>query len=410
MNVVFCSPGLTFQMDAPHSTRQRANAMAAHGLQVSVVGFPPTFPADLGPCNFTYVSVLASQHPARQQRWLRWKQRLGPYWSHLIEPYLVKRAAFRHARKTNADVQYVSHVEPWLFLFLAWRNHTAAHRIPTVAMIPTIFSLTAGRSLSAKIRGWLNQAAAKWLPRYCEVICDNIHIPRLLGIAQYSTVHIIPEGHENLPVIPSQSAARTALGIPQDKRMLMLFGVAGRSKGADILFTAMDGLPPSFRVCVVGKTGGVYEPSWGQTDQLKANGWGDSLQVVSRYVTEAEMAQYYSACDGIVLPYRQGFAITSGNLMRAIEYGKAIIVSDQYYIGEVVRNNKLGLLFPPEDAQALRRCLTEFAEKPDAWFEKIRQNSRRVVQDQSWANIGLMYRRLFEQMTAATQPTSKPKP
>ena len=172
--------------------------------------------------------------------------------------------------------------------------------------------------------------AVKWLPRCCEIICDNVYVPRFLNIDHYSTVHIIPEGHEDLGPTPSQAEARRALGIPPAKRMLLLFGVASYAKGADLLFTAMEGLEPNFMVYVVGKTGGVYQASWGQTDHLKEKGWGDNLKVISRFVSETEMAQFYAACDGIVLPYRHGFAITSGNLMRATEFGKAIIVSDQY--------------------------------------------------------------------------------
>ena len=401
MKVVLCSPGLTYQADAPHSTRQRANAMASQGLEVTVVGFPPTYPADPASCHFNYVSVIESLPPKRKQRWLHWKQKLGPYWTHAIEPFLVKRAAFRYARQTGADGLYVAHVEPWMFLVLAWLNRLSKRPVPTVAHIPTVFNLTAGRPWGARIRGWLNQTTLGWLPHFCHLICDNIHVARLLKIDHYPATHLIPEGHQESVNAPPQAEARKALGIPTGKRMLLLFGVAGKSKGADILFSAMEGLEPKFMVYVVGKTGGVYEASWGPTDRLKEQGWGNDLQVVSKFVSEEEMAQFFSACDGIVLPYHYGFATTSGNLMKATEYGKAIIASDQYYIGEVVRNYHLGLLFPPENAEALRRCLVEFGEKPDAWFEEIRHNARRLVQEQSWTNVGAKYRQLFEQITAS---------
>jgi len=401
MKVVLCSPGLTYQADAPHSTRQRANAMASQGIEVTVVGFPPTYPADPASCHFNYVSVIESLPSKRKQRWLRWKQKLGPYWTHAIEPFLVKRAAFRHARQTSADVLYVAHTEPWIFLILSWFNHVSQRRIPTFAMIAQNYQMMSGSSWSAKIRGWLNQTAVWWLPRYCDIICDNTHVAKLLGVDQHPRTHIISEGRQELFDTLSQAESRKVLGIPVDKRMLLLFGVAIRSKGADILFNAMDGLEPKFMVYVVGQTGGVYDASWGDTEKLMENGWRSDLKIIPRFVSEEEMEQLYSACDGIVIPYRKGFATTTGGLMKAIEYGKAIIASDQYYMGEIVREHQLGLLFPPEDVEALRRCLSEFAEKPESWFEEIRCNSRRVVQEKGWTKVGGQYRELFEEMVAS---------
>ena len=401
MNVVLCSPGLTFQADAPHSTRQRANALAGQGLKVTVVGFPPTFPADSEPDRFDYVSVLESQTPQKKARWLRWKKKIGPYWTHAIEPFLVKRAAFRYARKTGADILYVAHVEPWMFFWLAWLNRLSKRPVPTVVHIPTVFKSTAGRSLSARIRSWLNQTMLAWLPRVSHLICDNIFVARLLKVDHYAVTHLIPEGHRDSMNALTQTEARLALNIPAGKKMLLLFGVANHHKGADILFKAMEGLKPDFMVYVVGKTGGVYEASWGSIDHLKQGGWENDLKVVSKFVSEEEMSHFYSACDAIVIPYRWGFATTSGGLIKAVEYGKVVIGCNQYFIGNHIQKNNLGMVFETENVEALRHCLQEFTKKPESWFEEVRRKSRRVAQEMSWNQIGVQHRQLFEQMVAA---------
>ena len=149
-------------------------------------------------------------------------------------------------------------------------------------------------------------------------------------------------------------------------------------------------------VCIVGQTGGVYEPSWGPVDVVKREGWGDRLQVVSRFVSDQEMAEYFAACDGVVIPYRYGHATTSSNLRMASEYGKVVIASDQYLIGEQVKTNGLGLLFPPEDVDAMRACILEFMIRPDSWFEAVRANSRELVSRESWASVGRLYADLFQ--------------
>jgi len=407
MKIVFCSTGLTYQADAPHNTLQRANVMASQNFKVTVVGFPETFPANPELCHFNYVSVLESLTPHKKQRWLHWKQKLGPYWTHIIEPFLVKRAAFRQARQTGADVLYVAHVEPWILIGLAWWNRLLGQRVPTVVHVPTVFKATGGRSLSARIRGQLNHTTLGWLLRDSHLICDNIFLAQMLEMDHHPRTHLIPDAHRELLDALPQAEARKVLDIPAGKKMLLLFGVANPHKGADILFKAMEGLPPKFMVYVVGKTGGVYEASWGSIEHLQQQGWKDDLKVVSKFVSEEEMSHFYSACDGVVIPYKRGFATTSVGLIKAVEYGKVVIGCNQYYIGDHIRKNNLGMVFEPENVEALRHCLQEFAEKPESWFEEVRRNAARVVQAESWSQAGIHYRQLFEKITVSKNSSDK---
>lgn len=115
MKVIVCSPALSYQADAPYSTRARANAMAAQNLHVTVVGFQSVYPPNVGPCQFDYVSVFERQTAGTKIRWLAWKQKLGTLWSHAIEPYWTMRASFRYAREQGADILYVANIEPFIF-------------------------------------------------------------------------------------------------------------------------------------------------------------------------------------------------------------------------------------------------------------------------------------------------------
>ena len=102
----------------------------------------------------------------------------------------------------------------------------------------------------------------------------------------------------------------------------------------------------------------------------------------------------------MVLPYRLGFFFGSGNFSDVVSYGKAVIVSDQYLTGEMVRKYDFGILFKPGDASDLRRALGEFAQKPEAWFQGIAERSKAVVEENSWEKVGLRYRELFERLVA----------
>lgn len=230
------------------------------------------------------------------------------------------------------------------------------------------------------------------------VLCNSRYVAEVMRLPATRFVHVVPEGYETRTNVRSQSDARNALGLPQDKRMLLLFGVASRAKGSDLLLEALEGLPPDFRVYIVGRTGGVYERSWGDTQKLEQNGWRGNLHIVSRYVSESEMDDYYAACDAVVVPYRRGFATSSTHLRMATEVGKPIIASNQYLLGELVRNYRLGLVFEPDSVLNLRCCLAEFSGKQESWFDEIRVNSARLVADQSWRVVGERYRELFAKM------------
>ena len=182
--------------------------------------------------------------------------------------------------------------------------------------------------------------------------------------------------------------------------MILLFGVASKGKGPDLLLRALKQVPPTFLVYLVGRTGGVYDPVWGDLRELQGTGWEGRVHMVGRHVSDDEMHNYYAACDAVVIPYRYGTTGTVTHLRRAIEYGKAVIGCDQFHIGERVREHGLGLVFKTEDVESLAASLREFAGKDQPWFDQCRDNGRPLVRDESWEAVGRMYRELFERMLA----------
>lgn len=401
MRVLVCSPGLGFQVDASYSTRMRANAMVQAGMDVTVTGYPCSYPAGGKLCLFKYNSVFAGVSARTQRIWSWLSAKAGAYWAFGIEPFLVTRACLRRGARANFDVVYITHLEPWIMVPLLGEAFLRRWQVPLVGMIPTVFyakTAMQGRPLLSRLRAGLNQVLSRWLARRMHVLCNSRYVAEVMRLPDNKFVHVVLEGYENRPGGRTQAEARRALGLPQDKRMLLLFGVASRAKGSDLLLEALEELPPEFRVCIVGRTGGVYERSWGDTKRLEQRGWGGHLHIVPRYVSDMEMDDYYAACDAVVVPYRRGFATSSTHLRMATEWGKPIIASDQYLLGELVTNYRLGLVFEPDNMLALRCCLAEFTGEPEAWFAEIRKNSARLVAEQSWRAVGEQYRQLFMQV------------
>lgn len=398
MKILCCSSGLSYQVDAAYSTRLRANAMSQAGAEVMVLGFPAKYPSQGKACDFRYCSVLQSASIYRRRFWAFLQKILGNYWTFLVEPWIVQIAATRMMRKGDYDVLYLTHLEPVLMLPL-WPL-IRIRRLRVYGMIPTVFyTQTAmdGRPLVSRLRGLLNHKIALILPRFMCVIANSRYVFDVMGMSGRSNTAVIQEGYEDLIGSRDMQAARKRLGLPGNQRILLLLGAASRAKGADLLFQAMEQIPPSFMLCVVGQTGGVYERTWGDLTRLKEQGWGDLIRIDARYVDEEELMDYYAACDGVIIPYRKGFATSSTHLRHASEYGKAIIACDQYLIGEIVRQYGLGLLFEPENTQNIAETLSQFAAKSEEWFTRIKINSDVVNQRLGWAECGHAYINLFNQ-------------
>lgn len=403
MKILVCSPCLTFQADSPYSTRMRALAMQSAGLDVEVFGYPRQYPLKDESLGLAYSSLLETIAPRQVCRLERLQTRFGSLFQFIAEPCLVMRYGCHKAINTGMDVVFFADVEPWVTLLLLIELRLRGIKIPISGMIPGNYhtpTAIEGMPWRTRIRNALNYRLSRYIPRFMEVVGTSQAIVDTLHMNRSKHAHVVPEGHENHIHEQTQAQARAALGIPTGKRMLLLFGVASKAKGSDLLIEALKEVPPDFLVYIVGKTGGVYLSSWGSVDSLKQTGWGENIQTVSRYVSEEEMRNFYAACDAVVIPYRHGFAGTSTHLRRASEYGKAILGCDQHHIGARIREYDLGLVFETENVDSLAACLREFSRKPEAWFQQIKLNSQQLIADESWEQIGLRYRKLFEPMTS----------
>ena len=400
MNILVCSPFLNYRGHFQRITATRAEAMARAGLNVTIFGFPEKPELHYEDAPLPYVSVCGELMPQRRVRVERLRQRWGHYWLFVIETFWTQRAALRWGKAHGFDLVYITDADPWT-LIPAFLSSDARRRMPVVAYIPYAFyipSLMRVRPWYARWRGRLNTWAAAWLPRMLHVACDNPSVSKALRMPRTKRIHLVPEGHHVLSPLLPQADARRRLNLPLDRRALLLFGSASLGKGADLLFQALENVPPAWDLYVVGETGGEYSTTWGDLEPLKRRGWEGHLHVVSRFVTEEERKLFFTACDAVVLPHRYGYTTTSGGLRDAIDYGKALIVSDQFHLGHMVRTHELGLTFRPEDVEDLRRALQDLFAKSDAWFQEIAARCRTVVEEYSWDRIGERYRRLFEEL------------
>jgi len=398
MRVLYCIPGLRISADAPWVTRYRAAGMVAAGLEVTLM-----LPCDKDREYFTGMPCdIVVDRPGKPSPASRFN--LLNLWELALWPALIQYRAFALAEEVGADVIYLSHPEPWSLLPAVWARYRPGRRPGVSMMAANVYyhpDIQKHFPFYSRARSYINHQATTRLARRIQVVADNDHVPPFFGLKADVDCVVAREGYRDEEPSPGQrDMIRQRLGISPDRRMVLSFGAASKSKGQDLLFEAMRGMEPVVDVFVVGPTGGIYGTPEDWTRGLNEGRWSGRLHLDSRHVTDQEMRDYFTAADVIVLPYRRGIVSTSGNFRMAVECGKALLASDQHYIGEVVRIRDLGLLFPPEDVMALRLQLEEIARRPQDWFDAIGRNCRQLAHDQSWLVTGRRYRELFERVAS----------
>ncbi|WP_147455934.1 glycosyltransferase [Nocardioides mangrovicus] len=144
---------------------------------------------------------------------------------------------------------------------------------------------------------------------------------------------VVPHGHylACYPPVGDRAAARRALGLDPQRRVLLQFGMVRRYKNADGLVAAVVALPQTGPQLVVA--GAVVEPDLGR--ELTAAVAGQTrVQLRPGRVEDAEVTTLHAAADVVVFPYRDG-ALNSGAAVLALSLGRAVVVRDTAVMREL---------------------------------------------------------------------------
>jgi glycosyltransferase involved in cell wall biosynthesis len=106
----------------------------------------------------------------------------------------------------------------------------------------------------------------------------------------------------------------------------------------------------------------------------------DKVELVARYVSDQEAAEYFARCDAVIAPYRS--ATGSAVVALAQWYGRPVIASDVAGLSQAVIDGKTGWLFPVDDVAALAELLRTRVSRPSA--EAMHPAVERVRSELSW--------------------------
>lgn len=165
---------------------------------------------------------------------------------------------------------------------------------------------------------------------------------------------------------------------------LLFFGLIRPYKGLEDLIMAFNSLPENevanYRLTIVGETWEGWDVP---ADLVASSPYRDRITFVNRYVSDTEVAAFFSGTDAVVLPYHR--ASTSGILHIAMSYGLPVVVTSVGGLIEAVAGYSGALLVPPEDPAALQEALVQVA--------KLR--GQRFADPHSWEHTVVGYQSLF---------------
>ncbi|MBI3970259.1 MAG: glycosyltransferase [Chloroflexi bacterium] len=167
-------------------------------------------------------------------------------------------------------------------------------------------------------------------------------------------VHVIPHGHfiDVYPNTIGRTAARLALGIPEDVFAYLFFGNIRAYKGVERLLEVFGSLPDErLRLVIAGRLHPNYSgPLVSATEPLDP-------RVLFRpgEVGIEEMQVYFNAADAVVLPFVD--TLTSGSAITALGFGRPIVVPAVGCLPELVAGRTCGVVYDPVAPDGLRRAL-----------------------------------------------------
>ena len=174
--------------------------------------------------------------------------------------------------------------------------------------------------------------------------------------------------------------ARKTLQLPPDKKYLLFFGFIRDYKGLDLLLKAMIDLPEDFHLIVAGEVYGTFDKYQKIIDDEKLT---ERIHLFNKYISDNEVAQFFSASDVCVLPYKG--ATQSGITAIANHFDVPIIATDVGGLKETIRHGETGLIVETPDAKLIGESICEYFDKDLKYnFSKKIQSEK---DENSWENF-----------------------
>lgn len=199
--------------------------------------------------------------------------------------------------------------------------------------------------------------------------------------------------YDNYGAIIPKAVARQQLGLEAEGKYLLFFGFIRKYKGLDLLLEAMADeriRHSGIRLIIAGEFYGEADYYQELIDRLQLR---DRLELFTEFIPNGAVAQYFSAADCVVQPYRT--ATQSGISQIAYHFEKPMIVTHVGGLPEIVPDGKVGFVTevtPLAIADAILRFYTHHLES------EFKMNIKVEKRKYSWHHFTEQIMELFQKL------------
>ncbi|MDR2953562.1 MAG: glycosyltransferase [Prevotella sp.] len=190
-----------------------------------------------------------------------------------------------------------------------------------------------------------------------------------------------------------QSACRT-LGIKDDKKNLLFFGLIRDYKGLDILIDAMQELDESYQLIIAGECYGSFGK---YQEAINKSPLKDNIVVYEQYIPDEMVSTLFSAADVLVLPYRS--ATQSGVVALAYQMELPMIATNVGALGTTVKDSGTGMVINSVSETAIADGIKEYfsSDLSETYKKNLKKEKTRL----SWNNFATSIESFLSEIVAS---------
>lgn len=188
-----------------------------------------------------------------------------------------------------------------------------------------------------------------------------------------------------------KTKARELLNIPQNKKVLLFFGLIRDYKGLEIAINAFNLLTEEYFLVIAGECYGKFDE---YQNQINVNNNKARISQHIRYIADDEVTTYFSAADLNVLPYKT--ATQSAVVALAYQFNSPVLVTDVGGLRDMVEPYGTGIVVEKPDAKLIAEGISKFF---DSNIENsCKSNIKKFKEDYSWSNLAKAIEDLYQEI------------
>ena len=188
--------------------------------------------------------------------------------------------------------------------------------------------------------------------------------------------------YDHFGEIIDRNEAKKHLGLDENQRYMLFFGLVRAYKGLDLLLDAFaDERLRKYPVKLI-VAGEFYDDPKAYHERIEKHGLSDLVIIKNQYISNDEVKYYFNASEIVVQPYKS--ATQSGVTQIAYHFEKPMLVTNVGGLGEIIPDGKVGYVVEPDPA-TIADALVDFYENEryDAFVEGVRDEKKKYA----WSNM-----------------------